>query len=571
MSMARYRCTVCDYVYDEGKMGKEFSDLPPDWRCPVCNASKDAFVLLSKHEEQEPAVETTVSDILVEQMAEWGVKFVFGMPGTSILGVLEAIRKNPNLRYIQIRHEQTASFMASAYGKLTGNIAACLTVAGPGSTNLATGLFDAKLDHSPVLALTGMVRRQLAGPGSFQEIDQHAFFEPLVTNAIKHSLLDGGVSNIGIPNDVQKLPFKDDIVPFEGMMPNRSISQSGFKVKDASLLIDKAKRPVIIAGFGALEQDESVLELARRICAPIVSTFRGKGIVDGDNEYYVGCHGMIGSTAATKLVMDSDLLIVLGSSFSELTNIPRKRTVQVDIDPHMIGRKYPVDVGLWGNCSEIVPRLAAGVKERVDEDYLEEMRKLKGEWNEMLEKEADSSLTPIRPQYIVKILNEKLAPDAVITTDPGDNGWWIGRNFWMKSTQKLLISGYLGSMNFGFPASIAAQLAYPDRQVACITGDGGFAMGMGDFLTLVKYELPVNVFIFNNRQLAMIMQEQKVERYANWQTELQDCDYAGFAENCGGVGIRVENPKELPGAVDKALSLKEPTIVDINTDPRRFV
>ncbi|MCL4416268.1 MAG: thiamine pyrophosphate-binding protein, partial [Actinobacteria bacterium] len=226
--MAKYRCTVCNYVYDEEIEGKKFSDLPDDWRCPVCNAPKTAFVLLSDA-EKEPKERTTVSDILVEQMVEWGIRYVFGLPGTSSLGVVDAVRKNPKIKYIQVRHEQTAAFMASAYGKLTGNVAACLTIAGPGATNLATGLYDAKLDHSPVLALTGLVSRQLIGPGSFQEIDQHSFFEPicvfnkvlmsedqttrLVTHAIKHALIERGVSHISIPNDVQKLPYKTKILP----------------------------------------------------------------------------------------------------------------------------------------------------------------------------------------------------------------------------------------------------------------------------------------------------------------------------------------------------------------------
>ena len=173
--MAKYRCTVCNYVYDEEKEGKKFSELPDDWRCPVCNAPKTVFVLLAETKE-EPENQTTVSDVLIEQIAAWGIKYVFGLPGTSSLGLIDAIRKNNKIKYIQVRHEQTAAFMASAHGKLTGNVAACLSIAGPGATNLATGLYDAKLDHSPVLALTGLVARQSIGPGSFQEIDQHSFF-----------------------------------------------------------------------------------------------------------------------------------------------------------------------------------------------------------------------------------------------------------------------------------------------------------------------------------------------------------------------------------------------------------
>lgn len=585
--MKTLRCTVCNYIYDEEKEGQEFSALPDGWACPVCNAPKNAFVLLAEKAKEKLKAEKTVSDILVDQMAEWGIRYVFGIPGTSSLGLVDAIRKNAKLRYIQVRHEQTAAFMASAYGKLTGHIAACLTVAGPGATNLATGLYDAKLDHSPVLALTGLVKRQLIGPGSFQEIDQHSFFEPicvfnkilmseaqtttLTTLAIKHALIERGVSHISIPNDIQKLPCDADIMPMEGRIPNRSISPCDSLVRKAAKLIDRAKRPVIISGFGALGQGDKLLALARKISSPIVTTFRGKGVVDEDDELYVGSHGTIGSSAAAKLVRDSDLLIVIGSSFSDMTQIPPMRMIQIDIDPMMIAKNYPVEVGLWGNSSEVLTKLTDAVEGRRNEEYLAEIAKLKRQWVNLLMTEADSSRTPIRPQYIIKVLNNKMASDAIISLDVGDNGWWFGRNFWMKHSQKMVMSGYLASMGTGLPGAMAAQLAFPQKQVVCITGDGGFTMVMGDFLTAVKYGLPVKVFLLNNKQLGMIMQEQRVENYPNWQTDLYNCNFAEYAQNCGGTGIRVTDPKELESAVEKALLSEDSAIVDIDTDPRRFV
>lgn len=585
--MANYRCTVCNYIYDEKKEGYLFDDLPGDWRCPVCNSPKKTFILLREEVVEFKEGETTVSEVLVEQMVEWGIKYVFGLPGTSSLGVVDAVRKNQGVKYMQVRHEQTAAFMASAYGKLTGHPSACLTVAGPGATNLATGLYDASLDHSPVLVLTGMLKRQLIGPGSFQEIDQQSFFEPMtvynkvlmsedqttpvITNAIKHAILDKGVSHIGLPNDVQKLPYSSKTIPFEGSFPNKAITQPMFLILQAAQTINQAERPVIVSGFGAITQGENLLELAEKITAPIVTTFRGKGVIDEDNEIYVGSHGDIGSTAATELVLNSDLLIVVGSSFSDMTHLPEKKTVQIDIDPLMIGRQYPVEVGLYGNSAELIPQLSDLVQEKKRDEYLEEIKKLKKEWLDLLEEEADGTKTPVRPQYIIKVLNEKIADDAIIALDTGENGWWFGRNFWMKKTQKMLMSGYLGTMAFGLPAALTAQLVYPEKQVVCITGDGGFSMVMADFLTAVRNELPIKLFIFNNHQLAMIMQEQKVEKYPNWQTELYNPDFAAYAEDCGGVGISVNTPDELPGAVDKALALEKPVIVDIETDPRRFI
>jgi pyruvate oxidase len=584
--MAKFRCTVCNYVYDEAKEKVKFSDLPKEWVCPVCGAPTSAFVRLAGEAEQEKKGRT-VSDVLVEQIAEWGVRYVFGVPGTSTLGVVDAVRKNGKVQYIQVRHEEVAAFMASAYGKLTGHVAACLTVSGPGTTNLATGLYDASLDHSPVLVLSGMVARQYIGPGSLQEIDQHSFFEPicvfnktlmipeqttmLATLAVKHALLDRGVSNIGIPNDVQKLPYETQIRPFEGRMPNLAFGQEAALVEKAARTIDQAERPAIIAGFGAMGQGTKLLKLATKISTPIITTFRAKGIIDEDNALCVGSHGGIGSTAAATLVRKADLLIVIGSSFSELTQIPKKKTVQIDINMKMIAKNYPVEVGLLGNSAVLIPKLTEKVKEKQNTAYLNEIAQLKQEWLKQLQREADGSLKPIRPPYLMKVLNEKIADDAVISLDVGENCWWFGRNFQMKKTQKMVMSGYLASMGFGLPGAMAAALAYPDRQIVCIAGDGGFSMVMADFLTVLKYKMPVKVFVLNNQSLGMIKQEQKVEGYQIWQTELYNPNFADFAEHSGGIGIKVTEPSELEAAVDRALAAEKAVIVDVETDPRRFI
>jgi thiamine pyrophosphate-dependent acetolactate synthase large subunit-like protein len=515
------------------------------------------------------------------------VNYVFGVPGTSTLGVVDAVRKNGKVKYIQVRHEQVAAFMASAYGKLTGHVAACLSVSGPGTTNLATGLYDASLDHSPVLVLSGMVARQFIGPGSIQEIDQYSFFEPicvfnktlmsedqttmLATLAVKHALLDRGVSNIGLPNDVQKLPYDAEIQPFEGRIPNLAFAVEDALVEKAAKTIDQAERPVIIAGFGARGQGNKLLRLAEKISAPIVTTFRAKGVIDEAHPLCAGIHGGLGSTTAAELVRKADLLVVIGASFSDLTQLPQKKTVQIDINMKMIAKKYPVNVGLLGNSAVLIPRLTEKVKPKQNKRYLDEVARLKQNWIEQLRREADSSAKPIRPPYIMKVLTEKLADNAVISLDVGENCWWFGRNFQMKKTQKMVMSGLLGSMGFGLPGAMAAALAYPDRQIVCITGDGGFAMVMPDFLTTLKYNLPVKVFVMNNKSLGMIKQEQKVEGYESWQTDLFDYNFADYAEHSGGLGIKVTEPKELEAAVEKALSAGKPAIVDIDTDPRRFL
>lgn len=596
--MVKYQCAVCNYIYDEEIEGIPFSDLSENWRCPVCNASKAEFELLSPKDAQNNVQKqnisdnmeleySTVSHLIVNQMAEWGVEYVFGIPGTSSLGVLQGIKDSDSLKYYQVRHEQTAAFMASAYGKLTGKIAACLTVAGPGATNLATGLYDAKLDYSPVLAITGQVQRLMMGPGSFQEIDQHSFFEPvsvfnkpiihknqttkLVTLAIKEALIKRGVSHISIPNDVQKQKYETEIISLKGKMPNTLLSPPKNLLEKASEEINASKRPVIIAGFGAMGEGNLLLKMAKKIKSPIVTTFRGKGVVNGDEDLYVGCHGAIGSTSASNLVKNSDLLIVIGASYSDKTQIPGKKTIQIDKDPMMIGRRFPVEVGLLGDSSVILPALYEKLDSQERVEYEKEIKLLKEEWEDLIKNEIDSSKSPLRPPYIMKVLNDKISSEGIITLDVGEHCWWFGRNFKMKKTQKMAMSGSLASMGFGLPAALAAKIAYPDREVVCITGDGGFSMVMADFLTAVKYELPIKVFIFNNSQLGMIKQEQKVEGYPNWQTDLLNCDFAAYAEICGGKGIKVTNPEELPQKVEEALGEDLPVIVDIQTDPRRFI
>ena len=383
--------------------------------------------------------------------------------------------------------------------------------------------------------------------------------------------MDRGVAHIGISNDVQKLPYETPTITFEGRMPNLAYGQEEWLIQKAANVIDLAARPVIPADFCARGQGNKLLKLASKISAPIMSTFRAKGVVDEHETMYVGCHGGIGSTAASELMQKSDLLIAVGSSFSDLSLIPQKKTVQIDINPLMIARRYPVEVGLVGNSAVLIPKLTEKVTQKNNPDYQSEISRLKQNWLNQLEKEANATARPIRPPFIIKVLNEKIASDAVISLDVGENCWWFGRNFLMSKHHKMVMSGTLATMGFGLPGALAAALAYPHRQVVCLSGDGGLTMVLGDFLTALKYGLIVKVFVMNNKRLGMIMQEQKIEGYESWQTDIQDFNFANFAENAGGLGIKVTEPSELPEAVDRALASSKPTIVDIDTDPRRFL
>jgi pyruvate oxidase len=529
--------------------------------------------------------QTTVSDVLINELSKWDITLVFGIPGTSSLGLVEALRKNQKIRYIVVRHEENAAMAASAYHKLTGKIAACLTIAGPGASNLATGLYDAKEDRASVLSINGQVNGQYIGDGSFQEIDQDAFFRPITVynntiydktqslrildQALRHAIVQRGVAQISIPNDVQKAILDAESCELETCPSNFNILPDDAELKKAATLIDKSKKPVILAGWGAFGNSELLLRFAERIKAPIVTTFRAKGILPDDNIWLLGILGNVGSPSTRKTVAESDLLITLGVGFSRQTHVPtHKALVQVEIDPLKIG-KIPFAVALWGNCSLVLPKLIDAVQMKQNESVLQEIALMKKKWFEQLQKEADPTATPLRPPFIMKILSEVLPEDAIISIDVGENGWWFGRNFKMKH-QRFVMSGYLGTMGFGFPGALAAKLAYPDKTVVCITGDGGFSMAMADFVTAVKYDLPMVVLVLNNKQLAMIQLEQKMEGYQNFGTDLLNPDFARYAEACGGIGLTVSRPEELEKTVKQTLGLKKPVLINVMTDANRF-
>ena len=370
--MVQWKCSVCGYIFDETigdpkagiPGGTPFETLPETWTCPVCGAGKEAFRKVPTEDIHAGSV-TTVSDVMVAELVAWGVNLVFGLPGTSSLGLVEAIRKNPGMRYIVVRHEENAAFAASAYNKLTGNIAACLTIAGPGATNLATGLYDAKEDHASVLSLNGQVEAQYTGPGGVQEIDQDAFFRPvtvynntiyeknlavlLLTRALRYAKIERGVAQISVPNDIQKQPLDSRFCTRESCLCGPDILPSDEMIKTAAVAINNAKEPVILAGWGSYPDGQRVLALAEKINAPILTTFRAKGILPEDNPWVVGILGNVGSPHARNLVNEADLIITLGVGFSKFTNVPMEKSfVQVDIDPLKLGKNRQ-SIPLWGN------------------------------------------------------------------------------------------------------------------------------------------------------------------------------------------------------------------------------
>ncbi len=589
--MTRWRCTVCGYIYDEAAgepstktaPGTSFAALPDDWRCPVCGAAKDAFVLV---DETSGSGERTVADLVMAELAAFGVRYVFGIPGTSSLGLVDAVRRNPALEYVVVRHEGNGAMAASAYYKLTGVPAACLTIGGPGATNLATGLYDAKEDHAAVIALAGQVEFQYAGPGGFQEIDQDAFFRPITvynatihdrakavqitTAAIKRALIERGVAQLSVPNNVQKLAFDAPYCSGASCLPETAIAPPAAALDRAVEAITGAERPVILAGWGAYTHGAFVHALAKRISAPILTTFRAKGFLPETAELVVGVLGNLGPPEARQYAEEADLLVTLGVGFSKQTNVPLDQPIiQVDLDPITLG-KTPQTIGLWGDCGVVLPHLLERVPGRRDEARERAIAAGKARWGEQLRAEAGTGETPLRPPFIMQVLSEVLPADAVIGLDVGENGWWFGRNF-VSRGQRFAMSGYLATMGFGFPATIAAKLAYPGRPAVCITGDGGFVMAMGELVTAVRRNLAMTVCVLNNHQYGMIQQEQAMENYPNFGTDLVNPDFAAYARSCGAEGVRVTRSEELQPALESALAADRVVLLDIETDPRRFL
>jgi len=333
--------------------------------------------------------------------------------------------------------------------------------------------------------------------------------------------------------------------------------------------INAAEQPVVIAGYGARGQRESILRIAEKMGAPVATTYRAKGVIPEDYELALGVMGDIGTDPAKRVVYGADLMLVVGCSYSDKTAIPsRVKQVQIDLDPMMIGRKFPVHVGLVGDAAMILPVLLDRITEKHNDAFINQVAEIKKRWELKKQTEIDSDTPPARGPQIMHALQELVDPDAIIANDVGDNTLWFARNF-IATNQQILMSGYVASMGFGLPAALAAQLTYPKRQVVCTTGDGGFTMVMGDFATAVANDLPLTVVLLNNAKLAMIENEQDNDSMPHFATDLQRIDFARYADACGGEGLTVDDPRELNDTLKNALSSKRPTLVDIITDPRR--
>ncbi len=542
-----------------------------------------------------PARERTVADVMAQTMTSWGVRAVFGMVGHSNLGLADALRVQAEagaLNYYGVRHEGAAAFAVSAYGKLTGRPAAALTIAGPGATNLLTGLWDAHVDSAPALALTGQVQEQVIGVHAFQDIDLEAAFEAvalfsqtvhpssnhaeLMAQAIKTATVRQGVSHLVFPDNVQPLPAPDHVRAGSpaGRLADARVAPPPDALNAAVSLIKNAKRPMIIVGYGALDGMADVAALAEALGAPIATTFKAKGQIADAHPLAAGVMGRSGTPIASWFMNEADLLIVFGASFSDHTGIYEGApTIQVDRDPMRIAKRHPVTAPVLGDVGVTARALAGAVPARDAGPAQAEVAERWALWRaEKAARAIEDRGKGVSAAALFAALTRAAPRDAILPVDVGNNTYSFGRYFEPTGEQRVLMSGYLGSIGFGFPAAMGAWAAtredgpYAGRKVISISGDGGFGQYAMEFTTAVKYGMNICHILMNNAELGKITKEQKAGEFPVWETSLVNPSFAGFARSCGGMGERVTSADALDSVLAKAIAHTGPALVEVMTD-----
>lgn len=535
------------------------------------------------------------SDVLVEKLIAWGVDTIFGLPGDGINGVLEALRKKQDkIRFIHVRHEESAAFMACAYAKFSGKLGVCLATSGPGGIHLLNGLYDAKMDQAPVLAITGMQFRDLTGTFGQQDVQLDKLFMDVacynerVMNAphmaavmdlaIRSAMERRQVAHVTIPIDVQLEEMGKGDRSERNLKGHSStvFSASGNvpreeDLKRAAELINAGKRIAIMAGQGALHAGDELIQLAELLGAPIVKPLLGKGCVPDDSPYTTGGIGLLGTEPSQDALENCDTLLMIGTSYPYIEYMPKPgdcRVVQIDSNAQRIGLRAPVEVGLVGDSKRSIAALLPMLKRNGYRRFLERAQKGMKEWHEGIEKEGTVMSKPMKPQVVGWQLSPHTEENAIIVSDSGTNTTVWARYMKAKKGQMHSCSGNLATMACGMPYAIGAQVAFPDRQVIAVVGDGGFSMLLGEFITAVAYKLPIKFVIIKNNTLGQIKWEQMVfEGNPEYQCELLPVDFVAFAKAMGGDGVKIDDPKMASGQFKEALAMPGPVIIEAVVDP----
>ena len=564
------------------------------------------------------------ADIIAEALLDWNVDIIFGLPGDGINGFMEALRtRQDKIKFILVRHEESAAFMACAYAKYTGKLGACVATSGPGAIHLLNGLYDAKLDNTPVIAITGSTYSDLMGSSYQQDVNLLQLFsdvsvynniitapeqaEMAVDIACRTAFAQRGVSHLTIPIDVQerklegkysrhKVPghTSDTFVAAGGALPDR------YLLEHAADVLNSGNKIVILVGQGALNAGQEVISVAERIGAPVVKALLGKAVIPDNHPYSIGGIGMLGTEPATDAMSEADTLLMIGTSFPYIEYLPKPgqaRGIQIDIKAEKIGLRYPVEVGLTGDSKKVLSALLPllrdrrtngnssnnyssshqqyqGEEEEEQQQFLRSKQQSMKRWIELLDRQSSKQTDEkkaIKPQAIASAVSEQLQDNAIISVDSGTNTIWAARFLNIRKGMKFSVSGTLASMACGLPYAIAAQLAYPERQCVAFVGDGGFAMLMSEFATAVQYNLPIKVIILKNNTLGMIRWEQMAFLgNPEFGVEFSPIDFAKIAEACGGIGYTIKESDEIEPIMKKAMSDKttrKPTVIEAYVDP----
>ena len=535
----------------------------------------------------------TAADILIETIMDWGVDTVFGMPGDGINGIMEALRKRQDqVRFIQVRHEESAAFMACGYAKYTGKLGVCLATSGPGGLHLLNGLYDAKLDGQPVLAITGHHYHDLISTYQQQDVDLDVVFKDValystrvmsathVQNvadlACRTALTRRGVAHLNFPVDLQEQEAGErskrnvpghtsDVFTRQVALPEES------DLHRAAEILNAGRKVVILAGRGALGAGDVIEQIAEKLAAPIVKPLLGKAVVPDDSPYTTGSIGLLGTAPSQEAMENCDTLFIIGSSFPYIEYYPKPgkaRGVQIEIEPERIGLRYPVEVGLVGDSRGVLERILPLLEYHQDRRFLENAQRGMQKWWKVMEEQSTRTDMPMKPQVLAWELGKQLREDAIVSCDSGTIATWWARQIPVKRGQMHSLSGTLASMANGLSYAIAAQVAYPERQCVAFIGDGGFSMLMAEFVTAVKYKLPIKVIIIKNNTLGQIKWEQMVFLgNPEYGCELHPIDFAAFARACGGTGFTIEDPAECGPILDQAMATPGPVVVEAIVDP----
>lgn len=536
----------------------------------------------------------TAADVLIETLYDWGVEIIFGLPGDGINGLMEALRtRQEQIRFIQVRHEESAAFMACAYAKYTGKLGVCLATSGPGGIHLLNGLYDAKLDGQPVLAITGMAYHDLIHTFTQQDVELDKLFADVavynnrimgpahvrnVTElACRTALQYRGVTHITFPVDLQEMTLDQDKRSERNIKGHTShvfARSAGLPdegaLRAAAQLLNEGKKVAMLVGAGALNATAELEQIADLLGAPIIKALLGKAAVPDDSPLTTGGIGLLGTAPSEEAMENCDTLLMVGTSFPYIEFYPKPdqaRAVQIDVDPMRIGLRYPVEVGLAGDSRETLRHLIPLLQRKADRSFLEKAQAGMKEWWALMETRHSREDKPMKPQVVAWELGKRLESNAIVSCDSGTNTSWWARHIPVKRGQMHSVSGNLASMACGLTYAIAAQLAYPDRQCIAFVGDGGFSMLMAEFVTAVKYQLPIKVVIIKNNTLGQIKWEQMVFLgNPEYGVELANIDFAAVARACGGAGFTIEDPAQCGAIMEQALNTPGPVVIEAVVD-----